>query len=259
MTDIQKNIKFKCNLKSISTIVILFFVVIVNLSSQVPLSIEEKLKLSNYRQEIMNLSILDSSSDFIFNTMGIASYYGKKFHNRKTASGEIFNMNEYTAAHRTLPFGTILKVTNIQNKKSVLVRINDRGPFIGSRILDLSYEAANKIESTGLPTVTIEGFIPKNADFDVKNIDEYIFGYSLNYPLICLHKSVVSYIAMTKSFNEAVKILMQFTERHPGIVSYLLLPASQLLKSNKNDDIFYIAMILPEKAVKMKEFVNILK
>ncbi len=76
---------------------------------------------------------------------GYASYYGPKFHGRRTASGEIFNMYAYTAAHRYLPFGTIVRVTNLENGKSVIVRINDRGPFKAGRIIDLSYAAAKKI------------------------------------------------------------------------------------------------------------------
>lgn len=76
---------------------------------------------------------------------GIASYYGPNFHGKKTASGEIFDMYKMTCAHRTLPFGTELLVTNPKNKKSVKVRVNDRGPFIKGVILDLSMGAAKKI------------------------------------------------------------------------------------------------------------------
>ena len=76
---------------------------------------------------------------------GIASWYGRQFHGRSTASGETFDMYGLTAAHRNLPFGTRVKVTNLENKKSVVVRINDRGPWIKGRIIDLSYAAAKKI------------------------------------------------------------------------------------------------------------------
>jgi rare lipoprotein A len=77
--------------------------------------------------------------------IGIASWYGKQFHGRATASGEDFDMFELTAAHRQLPLGTYVKVTNLRNGKSVIVRINDRGPFVGGRIMDLSYSAARMI------------------------------------------------------------------------------------------------------------------
>ncbi|PZV08425.1 MAG: hypothetical protein DCF32_04840 [Leptolyngbya sp.] len=73
---------------------------------------------------------------------GTASWYGPYFHGRQTATGETFNQHDLTAAHKTLPFGTYLKVRNQLNGKSVVVRINDRGPYIGDRSLDLSYAAA---------------------------------------------------------------------------------------------------------------------
>ncbi|MXO50696.1 septal ring lytic transglycosylase RlpA family protein [Erythrobacter gaetbuli] len=76
---------------------------------------------------------------------GVASYYGKRFHGRRTASGERFDMNSYTAAHRTLPFGSRVSVTNPRTGKSVVVRINDRGPFHGGRTIDLSRAAAEEI------------------------------------------------------------------------------------------------------------------
>ena len=77
--------------------------------------------------------------------VGVASWYGDKYHGRMTANGEIYNMYKLTAAHRTLPFDTRLKVTNLKNRRSVVVRINDRGPFIRGRMIDLSYGAAKKL------------------------------------------------------------------------------------------------------------------
>ncbi len=76
---------------------------------------------------------------------GIASYYGKRFHGRRTANGERFDMNELTAAHKTLPFGTRVLVTNPRNGKSVTVRINDRGPYAHGRTIDLSRAAAKQV------------------------------------------------------------------------------------------------------------------
>lgn len=78
---------------------------------------------------------------------GMASFYGAGdgYHGRKTANGEIFNKNKLTAAHKTLPFGTIVKVKNLSNGETVKVRINDRGPFVKGRIIDLSEKAAKKI------------------------------------------------------------------------------------------------------------------
>lgn len=96
--------------------------------------------------------------------VGYASYYGKKFHGRKTANGEIFDMFGKTAAHKTLPFGTVLKVTNLENGKSVIVKVNDRGPFVAGRILDLSLGAAKEIGllKSGVAKVNIK--ILKSGD-----------------------------------------------------------------------------------------------
>ncbi len=76
---------------------------------------------------------------------GMASYYGDEFQGKKTASGELYDRGAYTCAHRTLPLGTRVRVTNLKNKKSVLVRVNDRGPWVAGRIIDLSYVAARDI------------------------------------------------------------------------------------------------------------------
>ena len=94
---------------------------------------------------------------------GVSSYYGKKFHGRKTANGETFDMYDLTAAHKTLPFGTIIEVENLSNNKKVTVRINDRGPFVRNRILDLSYAAAKKIGMIKSGTAKISGKIIHKA------------------------------------------------------------------------------------------------
>ena len=86
---------------------------------------------------------------------GLASWYGEPFHGRKTASGETYNMFAFTAAHKTLPFGLRLLVVNRKNRKEVIVRINDRGPFVKSRIIDLSYAAAQKINLIGPGTAPV--------------------------------------------------------------------------------------------------------
>ncbi|MFP4363112.1 MAG: septal ring lytic transglycosylase RlpA family protein [Spirochaetia bacterium] len=84
-----------------------------------------------------------------FQQEGYASWYGGRFHGRLTANGERFNTNDLTAAHKTLPFNTIVEVTNLENGRSVIVRINDRGPFVEGRIIDLSRAAADEINMTG--------------------------------------------------------------------------------------------------------------
>ncbi len=100
--------------------------------------------------DIMPAQIIDSSSNganesiikFVDEGKMLASWYGPKFHGKKTANGEYYDQMAFTAAHKSMPFGTLLKLTNVKNLKSVIIRINDRGPYIGNRDLDLSKGAA---------------------------------------------------------------------------------------------------------------------
>jgi rare lipoprotein A len=97
---------------------------------------------------------------------GIASWYGREFQGRKTASGEIFDMKALSAAHRTLPLGTVIRVTNLENLKSIKLTVNDRGPFNGNRILDLSYGAARELGfiARGTAPVRIEALEQPNGN-----------------------------------------------------------------------------------------------
>ncbi len=87
---------------------------------------------------------------------GYASWYGDAFHGRKTANGELFDMNGLTCAHRSLPFGTMLVVTNTANSRTVTVRVNDRGPFVSGRIVDLSRGAASRLDMLESGTVLVD-------------------------------------------------------------------------------------------------------
>ena len=101
---------------------------------------------------------------------GIASWYGPDFHSKKTSNGEIYNMYDMTAAHKTLPMNTVVRVNNIENGKSIIVRINDRGPFVKGRIIDLSNKAAHEIDmvrrGTAKVKVTVLGY---NGEIENKN------------------------------------------------------------------------------------------
>jgi rare lipoprotein A len=90
-----------------------------------------------------------------YEEQGEASWYGVPFHGRQASNGEIYDMNKLTAAHRTLPFETMVRVTNERNGKSTVVRITDRGPFVNNRIIDLSYAAAREIDSIGQGVVPV--------------------------------------------------------------------------------------------------------
>lgn len=106
--------------------------------------------------EVFGVHYTPIDSAEAFRETGIASWYGDPFHGRKTASGETYNMHASTAAHRTLPMGTFLKVRNLENDKEIIVRINDRGPFAKDRIIDLSYHSAKKIDMIQQGTVSVE-------------------------------------------------------------------------------------------------------
>ncbi len=114
-------------------------------------------------QDDAKTSVLDKLSDLAANSVrnfsqsGNASWYGRQFQGKKTASGDTFDMHELTAAHKTLPLNCFIKVTNKQNGKSIVVKVNDRGPFSSNRILDLSYGAAKRLGiNDGVAKVFIE-------------------------------------------------------------------------------------------------------
>jgi len=119
-----------------------------------------------------NLALSDgdpTGSSFV--EIGEASWYGPGFHGRKTASGERFDTYDFTAAHKTLPFGTLLKVTNLENNLFTIVRINDRGPYIRGRIIDLSKAAKNEIGMGGTANVKIEQITDEIAEMLRNGID----------------------------------------------------------------------------------------
>ncbi len=86
---------------------------------------------------------------------GLASYYADEFNGRRTSNGEVFDMNKLTAAHKSLPFNSVVKVTNLENGMSVVVRVNDRGPFVGGRVIDLSLAGAKAIGMIGTGTARV--------------------------------------------------------------------------------------------------------
>lgn len=123
-----------------------------------PLLASDTAQVSNNEDVLERLTAVASNSVSKFKQTGLASWYGRQFHGRKTASGETFDMNGLTAAHRSLPLNCYVKVTNKTNGKSVVVKVNDRGPFHGNRVMDLSYGAAKQLGITnkGVGNVSIE-------------------------------------------------------------------------------------------------------
>jgi rare lipoprotein A len=109
----------------------------------------------------------ESGLDVGIKDRGVASWYGEQFHGRQAANGEIFDMSALTAAHRTLPLGSMVRVVNLANGKHVRVRINDRGPYVNGRILDLSYAAAARLGmvSGGISVIQLEVIGDHRPDF----------------------------------------------------------------------------------------------
>lgn len=108
----------------------------------------------NYKQYGKQYTVLSSSKNF--QEQGYASWYGGRFHKKRTSSGERYNMYRMTAAHKTLPLDTYVRVTNLANGKSVVVKVNDRGPFVSNRVIDVSYAAAKKLGMVGRGTTPVK-------------------------------------------------------------------------------------------------------
>ena len=142
---------------------------------------------------------LYNDESIIYKQDGKASYYCNKFHTRKTANGERYDKNLNTAAHCSLPFGTIVRVVNKTNNLSTLVKINDRGPFIRKRIIDLSRKSSEEILNYGVVNVSIYAFIPGTANFSAPN--NYI-AYSLSDNPFIINTSNINVIDTYDDFQE---------------------------------------------------------
>lgn len=199
--------------------------------------------------ETVDVAKYDVADVYAIEISGTASYYGAKFHNRRTANGERFDMNGYSAAHKSLPFGTILRAVNRANGKSTLVRINDRGPFVGGRFLDLSKQAAREIEGLGLPKVEVKGFSPdlEISEADVNN--PYYYGYSLDENPICVPASIVEPIDSTDNFDSAVgKLKIERENAKKNEKLYLMIRTDLVPKREGDiDKVYVIAKLRKEK------------
>jgi len=165
-----------------------------------------------------------SQNTEVFKQEGIASWYGKEFEGRPTASGEIFNPSQLTAAHPSLPFGTMLVITNQHNNKKVTVRVNDRGPFVAARIVDVSRAAAEQLDMiiTGTAPVLIE------------SIDRIVISNPVKEPVVSpLAQPVVSIYqpAVTNTENTVMNVSQPVITRHPNQI--ILTPQINIVP-NKN-------------------------
>lgn len=202
--------------------------------------------------------------DLYYNKTGIASWYGPKFHGKLTANGEIYNQYALTAAHKTLPLPSAVKVTNLKNNKSIVLRINDRGPFVNDRIIDLSSKAADildlKREGTGLVRVQIlkdkslhleklarQGIFPEIADLKeaelpniimpnkvavkIKNTkNQKILSQKINYNLKNLNKEYKIYIKLASfSSNKNAEIMKKKVSYIDKVKIYKIFKVNKVL------------------------------
>lgn len=148
-----------------------------------------------------------------YNEKGIASWYGGKFHGRKTANGEVYDMHSMTAAHKTLPMNTMLLIKNLDNGKNTVVRINDRGPFVEGRIIDLSYKAAQSLGIAKKGVVRVQA---------VALGEEQIAKSGGPPDLVYQDLSAGEFYVQIGAFTEAghaVKVQKRFTSTgHPAII-----------------------------------------
>jgi len=144
---------------------------------------------------------LQAQETEVFRQEGIASWYGREFDGRPTASGEIFDSSQLTAAHPSLPFGTVLVVTNRHNNKKVTVKVNDRGPFVAARIIDISKAAAEKLDMivTGTAPVSVESIDKIAVNKPVQETVPQIPAPQKIVPQAPLAPPVVTYAPVTES------------------------------------------------------------
>ena len=180
---------------------------------------------------------------------GTASHYADKFHGRLTANGENFDMYGFTCANKKLAFGTILKVTEKKNGKSVLVRVNDRGPYVGDRIIDLSYGAAEYIGNLGLPEIKVKYFDPNDYKMELSSGKKYYLAFSEYRELLCVEENSIKILDKTSDFNKAMKIYHSVVEEKGKKSVYLFTDLKE--KYNKRDK-FYIGYVNSDVMLAMK-------
>lgn len=188
---------------------------------------------------------LELTSKLLFTQSGISSFYGSKFHKRKTSSGEIFHNDKFTGAHKTLPFGSIVRVINIRNGKTTLVLINDRGPFVKKRIIDLSHRASQKIESCGIPPVKIET-ITKTYELTY-SLQNKFFAFSLLAEPAVVSLANLNILQEYDDFSKAMEILHQLQDENPLLTYSIVVSAEDYKKTYPKDKPkYYLAILLQE-------------
>lgn len=213
------------------------------------------------KMHLVSTDELNLADDLKLEKIGTASYYGSKFHARRTANGEIYDMYSLSAAHKKLPFGTILKITNVNNGETILTRINDRGPYVNNRLIDLSYKTAKEIDGLGLPKIKMEGFLPGQLPTAPDKNEVFYYGYSVCNDLVCVPAKTFDVVTSTKGFNKAYKIYKELQDQNSDINYYIFVRADKkYFKESKKKGFNYVIGILrdqipvtPEQYAKAKK------
>ena len=219
-----------------------------NLSS-IPNAIPKKEplnKFSNRPYKVFGKTYYPMTSLKPYTATGYATWYGKKYHGNKTSIGEVYDMYKMTAAHKTLPLPCYVKVTNLKNDKTVIVRVNDRGPFVKDRIIDLSYAAANRLEiiEKGSELVKVE-LIDLDKKVKVSKISKQIY---LQAGLFSDEKNANNLINKIKKLgtvkNENIKKIKNEDQFQVLIGPFKNLPYAKIKKDELSDNFFINGFIV---------------
>ena len=219
-----------------------------NLSS-IPNAIPKKEplnKFSNRPYKVFGKTYYPMTALKPYTATGYATWYGKKYHGNKTSIGEVYDMYKMTAAHKTLPLPCYVKVTNLKNDKTVIVRVNDRGPFVKDRIIDLSYAAANRLEiiEKGSELVKVE-LIDLDKKVKVSKINKQIY---IQAGLFSDEKNANNLIDKIKKLgtvkNENIKKIKNEDQFQVLIGPFKNLPYAKIKKDELSDNFFINGFIV---------------
>jgi rare lipoprotein A len=243
---LRKNTNFK--ISKITTFLFIFFASFFFLTKaedsfeiNVPLYKVEKIDYS-YHIKYGLLDILTDST--YFSQEGGSSYYGKAFHNRRTACGQKFDMNKYTSAHRKLPFGTIVRIYNQHNHKTTLAIINDRGPYVRRRIIDVSTQIARVI-GFGNPPLKLSG-ISNQEIVDTNNFSEHFIVFPLIRDVQMKDAVDINFLKQMDDFSESVELLHTLQKMHPNVPYCLAVSANEYF-TKPFDRTYYVGILINYK------------
>jgi rare lipoprotein A len=211
---------------------------------------------NRFRNEIAPTSDDSEKHSESFLLKGTASHYADKFHGKLTANGEVFNMNGFTCAHKKLPFGTVLKITNTENNRTTLVRVTDRGPYVGDRIIDLSFGAAKWIGNTALPKIKAEGFDSRKFKDEIQsgieNRKEVFFAYSEDNDLKIVDSDSFEIKFTGKDFSTAVRKYRELKSKSNINNVFLLVKADEMKVKYGKKGVFHVGQIKAENLLAYK-------